>query len=86
MPWPGASRPLGVTKWLAVSPMLLAFWFIWRMNRSRGTSPEASASAASLPESRNMPWISWRTVSCSPVVRPMTLGMTWVAAFVTSTT
>src|SRR6266542_3219110 len=86
MPCPGASRPLGVTKWLPASPMLFAFWFIWRMKRPRGTMPEARASAASLPESRNRPKRRSRTVTLSPGVNPMTLGTTLVIGLLMSTT
>ncbi len=50
------------------------------MKAARSVMPIAIASAASLPESSIMPSISSRTVSFSPVLMPMWLGSTRVAA------
>ena len=65
--WPGAGRPVQLTKWVSAMPRDWAFWFIWSTKAdSLPARRSARATAQSLPETTATHLIRSETESCSP--------------------
>ena len=87
MPWPGASSPLGLTKWLAVRPMLCGLLVHLPDEPVARDDPlrQRLGRVVARVEKQSVEQLRAPS-SARPGDRPMTLGLIWVAALVTWTT